>query len=352
MVGHYCVHVRDREPSRIPVKRITGILNKSRKIRCLLRSYIQRQVPQSSRMHSYISNNNKHYRIMTAHHKNKLKRNYMNWIFGSRRYDKSLKCKVKLARNNFNPVCLIKGMVYDFHTHTENYKSSVYKNLNHRVNYSNLILSSDIETNPGPIDPTKTIQAPYSQDNVVLFGLNAGTQCVAMSLTSLIFAHRNGISSSMDLVQIMNIGNELYSSLSRLSGQTFLMLTEVPEMVSIFNTTYQLDYSPSYSGTIHDCSMPETFDYCTSLVNAIQSLITQNYTSFILTIGSSTVAIYSTSDGKIKLFDSHARDAVGMPHAQGTCVLLEITSLQDLQCYLERLHSNPNALFEVKGVHR
>ena len=93
---------------------------------------------------------------------------------------------------------------------------------------------------PGPINPTRTIQAPYSQDNV-LFGLNAGTQCVAMSLTSLIFAYRNnGISSPMDLVKIMNIGNELYGSLSKLSGQTFLMLTEVPEMVSIFNTTYQL----------------------------------------------------------------------------------------------------------------
>ena len=56
--------------------------------------------------------------------------------------------------------------------------SEVYKNFNHRVNHSNFILSRDIETNPGPIDPIKTIQAPYSQDNVVLFGLNAGTQCV------------------------------------------------------------------------------------------------------------------------------------------------------------------------------
>ena len=95
----------------------------------------------------------------------------------------------------------------------------IYKNLNHRVNHSNFILSRDIETNPGPINPIKTIQARYSQDNVVLFGLNvnAGDQCVAMSLTSLIFAHRNnGISSSVDLTQIMNIGNELYSSLSRL----------------------------------------------------------------------------------------------------------------------------------------
>ena len=74
-----------------------------------------------------------------------------------------------------------------------------------------------------------------------------------MSLTSIIFVHRNnGISSSMDLIQIMNIGNELYGSLSRLSRQTFLMLTEVPEIISIFHTTYKLDYSQSYTGNIHD----------------------------------------------------------------------------------------------------
>ena len=200
VVGHSCIHVRDREPSRIPVKKIKCILNKSRKIRCLLRSYIRRQVPQSSHMHSYISNG--HARIMTEHYKSKLKKHYMKWIFGNRKYGKSIKCKVKLARNNLNPVCLIKGIVHD----KGNYKSSVYKNVNHRVNHTNCILSSDVETNPGPIDSTRTIQAPYCQDNVVLFGLNAGTQCVAMPLTSLIF----GISSSMDLIQIMNIGNELY----------------------------------------------------------------------------------------------------------------------------------------------
>ena len=53
---------------------------------------------------------------------------------------------------------------------------SVYKNLNHRINHCTFNLSNDVETNPGPsINSTKTIQAPYSQDNVLLFGSNAGT---------------------------------------------------------------------------------------------------------------------------------------------------------------------------------
>ena len=37
-------------------------------------------------------------------------------------------------------------------------------------------LSRDIEENPGPtfVDPSKTIDAPYSQGNVDVFGPNAG----------------------------------------------------------------------------------------------------------------------------------------------------------------------------------
>ena len=41
---------------------------------------------------------------------------------------------------------------------------------------------------------------------------------------------------------------------------------------------------------------------------AFQSLITENYTNFILRIGFSAVAIYCHSNNTFKVFDSHARD--------------------------------------------
>ena len=103
----------------------------------------------------------------------------------------------------------------------------------------------------------------YSQDNVAMFGLNAGTQCVAMSLASLIYNKRNGIVSSMDLVNIMNIGNELHSGLSSLSRQSYILLTEVPEMIIVFNINYQLQYSSSYTGTIHGtCEVQDFITVC------------------------------------------------------------------------------------------
>ena len=69
---------------------------------------------------------------------------------------------------------------------------SAYKSLIHRVN---------IEKNPGPsvyVDATKTIHAPYCQGNVVVFGENAGQQCVAMSLCALIYSKIRRITSVDD----------------------------------------------------------------------------------------------------------------------------------------------------------
>jgi hypothetical protein len=111
----------------------------------------------------------------------------------------------------------------------------------HRISCCKFKLCTDIEKNPGPsyicqyIDPSKTICAPYSQGNFDMFGENAGQQCVPMSLCSLIYnSSNNSITSSRELIEIMNIGKQLYSALSALSRQTYLLLTELPTMVILF----------------------------------------------------------------------------------------------------------------------
>ena len=49
----------------------------------------------------------------------------------------------------------------------------------------------------------------------------------------------------------MTIGSQLYSSLSLLARQSMLMLTELPEMVTVFERFFQLEYSESYSCNMH-----------------------------------------------------------------------------------------------------
>ena len=268
----HSIRVRDREPSRILKKRTTRILKISRKVRRLLRTYIRKSIPKSSRMHIF---KNKAREKIYAHGircENKGTTKYPSSAV-RRKYPKSNKYRILKMQNQY-PHVINSPKPKQLNAWRSNSVPNVYKNLNHRVNHFKPNLSGDIETNPGPvINSTKTIQAPYSQDNVAMFGLNAGTQYVATSLASLIYNKRNGVVYSMDLVYIMNIGNELYSGLSSLSRQSYLLLTEVPEMIIVFNINYQLQYSPSYTGTIHGTCEVQDFNYCVSFANAMQALL-------------------------------------------------------------------------------
>jgi hypothetical protein len=94
----------------------------------------------------------------------------------------------------------------------------------------------------------------------------------------------------------------------------------------------------------------EDFPYCMSLADAIESLIRENYDSFILTVGCITVCAYCVSHGRFKIFDSHSRDTYGMTHSQGTCVLLELQSISNLIEYIHSLYYHARDItFEVKG---
>ena len=101
------------------------------------------------------------------------------------------------------------------------------------------------------IDPNKTLAATYTQGNELVFWTEAGQQRFAISLCSLIYSNTQGISSANDLIQMMSIGNQLYSSLSRFARQEILVQTELPTRLNVFDADYQLEYSETYSGTIH-----------------------------------------------------------------------------------------------------
>ena len=103
--------------------------------------------------------------------------------------------------------------------------------MNHRVNFGQFKLCTDIERNPGPsvyVDAAKTINAPYCQGNVTAFGENGGQRCVAMSLCALIYSKITKITSVDDITQIMIVGIQLYSCLSLLARQSMSTLTELP----------------------------------------------------------------------------------------------------------------------------
>ena len=69
----------------------------------------------------------------------------------------------------------------------------------------------------------------------------------------------------MILIQIMTVGNQLYSNLSLLARQSMLMLTDLPEMVTVFERFFQLECSESYTCNMHGDARIEGYYYCMPL---------------------------------------------------------------------------------------
>ena len=157
------------------------------------------------------------------------------------------------------------------------------------MNYNyKLKLSADIKKKPGPrpvyVDPSGTIAAPHNQGNELVFGQNARQQCAAMSLCSLIYNNKQGISDAKDLIQVIKIENQLYSSLSQLARYSYLMQTELRTMLNVLDTNHQLEFIESYTGTVGRESAVEGYhdQYCISLQIAFESLLLYLKTTQIL----------------------------------------------------------------------
>ena len=117
----------------------------------------------------------------------------------------------------------------------------------------------------------------------------------------MIYNNIKGINTCNDLIQIMEVGNELYS---QCTGQVYLMQTELPAVIAMSEKNYQLHYSESYTGNLHNSdSIIEGYQYSIPIDSAFESLLSQNYSSFILTIGCIGVSIYHTDNGGYKIFD-------------------------------------------------
>ena len=82
-----------------------------------------------------------------------------------------------------------------------------------------------------------------------------------------------------------------------------LGLTALPEMITVSEQFFQLEYSESYPCNMHSDARMVGYHYCMPL----ETLLALNYNSFILTVGIIGV-------------DSHARDMCGNSDSQGTCV--------------------------------
>ena len=85
------------------------------------------------------------------------------------------------------------------------------------------------------------------------------------------------------------------------------MLTELPEMVTVFARFFQLEYSEIYTLNMHsDARIELGYHYCICHLQgtAFETILALNCNSFILTVAIIGVGIYSIEAGGYKVFDS------------------------------------------------
>ena len=121
-----------------------------------------------------------------------------------------------------------------------------------------LQLSNDVEKNPGPtnvneiVPSTFTVCADFNQGNASMFGSNTGKQCVAMLIYAILYNEIKSINTwdTSIMNRILINGNNLYSVISQHVQKDFLLLTEIPEIMSINSNTFHVKYSESFSGAL------------------------------------------------------------------------------------------------------
>ena len=268
---------RDREPSRIPVNKLRRLSRKNRNLQRYVSRRVLKNIPKSSEVHCVISSIKSKFK-----RKNKFtRRKYIAFV-------NKVRQKPRPVARRYRYIMPLDKKIRNYQTwitlfscsNVSNLLDNEFKGGSHKGNCTKYKLCHDVEKNPGPcvqnVDSSQTVQAPYSQGNIMIFGENAGQQCVAMSLCALIYNEMKGIQTSNDLKQIMHIGNELYNNLSQLAQQSFLMLTELPTMLTVLDENYRLDYSVSYTGNVHGDISIDGYQYCMGLKRAIESLISQD----------------------------------------------------------------------------
>ena len=76
----------------------------------------------------------------------------------------------------------------------------------------------------------------------------------------------------------------------------FLLLADLPSMLRVLEEDYQLEYSESYLSNVHGEPTTEGYQYCRGLKRAFESLISEQYRSYILTVGCISVGISCCAD--------------------------------------------------------
>ncbi|XP_062597979.1 uncharacterized protein LOC134259411 [Saccostrea cucullata] len=188
----------------------------------------------------------------------------------------------------------------------------------------------NIEENKGNIEENK---GSFHQGDP-MFGENAGTQCVANSLTALAYHQLKNCEQwqSADMNKILATGDELYSYLqcSSTIASRYLLVSELPQFFECFGRLYEFKANESLPSLINLANV--VLDYADfnahELLEALQIALDDSDGCFVC-FGGNTFLI-GKSHNNFFTFDSHSRSSAGFQSVNGRSTRVLYESVQDL----------------------
>ncbi|CAG2192523.1 unnamed protein product [Mytilus edulis] len=179
------------------------------------------------------------------------------------------------------------------------------------------------------------------------FRNNSGKQCVANSLTAIAYSKLSLIDNwnMTFLDKILIEGNILYTWIH--GDNEELLVTELPKMVEIRDMIVKCNRKESILALIDNNGKIE-FNVL-SLDHALQEALIDSDGCFVCVRGFTSAII--RQNGKMYLFDSHARNCFGLQDSCGKSVVIQINDVNSLyQHFYNFVQGDVNAEFEVTGI--
>ncbi|XP_061177698.1 uncharacterized protein LOC133186474 [Saccostrea echinata] len=228
------------------------------------------------------------------------------------------------------------------------------------IQYSPVIFNDEIDTSNTRSSKTfrVCVQGSFHQGDII-FGENAGTQCVANSLAALSY-HKLKNSKyweETDMDKVLATGDELYTYLQRSSTaiSRYLLVHELPQFFECFSKLFEFKANESLASLINLLDVEPCYEdfNAFSLLDALHIALGDTDGCFVC-FGGSTFLVGKIGD-EFFTFDSHSRSCRGHMSINGRSTRVLYQSVQDIYSHVLSLAVSMGYAglvnCEITGVH-
>ncbi|VDI29753.1 Hypothetical predicted protein [Mytilus galloprovincialis] len=195
------------------------------------------------------------------------------------------------------------------------------------------------------------VQGSFHQGDI-RFGINSGKQCVANCLSALAHSKFKDLNdwNQIYLDNVLIDGNKIYS---RIHGDNIhLLVSDLPDMIDMSGTLLKISRKESITAVVDTSGTIDFSEFGNSLPldQALQESLIDYDACFICAYDTTFLALKHHQD--LLLFDSHARNELGLKDSDGKSLLLKLSNLDHLYQYCCNMMAgaSQNQWFEVTGV--